>query len=117
MAGSTKRLGARYGRRIRKKLDAIETAQKTAYKCPYCNYPSVKRIAAGIWTCKKCTTTFTGRAYSISKTKSGEEMSGPEGALAQITVEEPKEPVVEETPAIQEEPVAGKQMEEEIPAE
>ncbi len=69
MPGSTKRLGARYGRRVRAKLDAIETAQKTRYKCPYCHKPATNRIAVGIWRCSKCESTFTGKAYSLEKGK------------------------------------------------
>lgn len=67
MVGSTKRLGVRYGRRVREKLDAIETAQKTQYKCPYCHKIATKRIAAGIWHCQKCDSTFTGKAYCLEK--------------------------------------------------
>lgn len=67
--GSTKRLGSRYGRRVRHKLDDIETLQKQKYKCPYCRFTKVKRLAAGIWQCGKCNAKFAGKAYTV-KTES-----------------------------------------------
>jgi|TARA_B100001971_G_C18146165_1_gene513172 large subunit ribosomal protein L37Ae len=65
--GSTKRFGARYGRRVREKLAEIEKDQKKKQKCPYCNQLKVKRIAVGIWHCNKCKTKFAGRAYSLKE--------------------------------------------------
>ena len=41
--------------------------EKGKHICPYCKAPKVKRIAAGIWECKKCNSKFTGKAYSIKK--------------------------------------------------
>ncbi len=64
---SGKRFGARYGRSTRHKFSKIEAEQKKAHKCPYCHEPKVKRLAAGIWTCRKCKAKFTGRAYTIPK--------------------------------------------------
>ena len=65
--GTTKRLGTRYGRTIREKLGSIEAKQKKLYKCPYCSYESAKRMASGIWFCKKCSAKFTSKAYSVEK--------------------------------------------------
>jgi len=65
--GSTKRLGARYGRTVKFKLGKIETEQHKKHKCPYCNYVAVKRKALGIWHCTKCNATFTNKAYTVSK--------------------------------------------------
>ena len=62
---STRRLGVRYGRRIRLRLGLIEKSQHTEYKCPYCSAMKVKRISMGIWECKKCDSKFTGKAYKI----------------------------------------------------
>jgi len=59
-----KRFGARYGRRPKKKFAQIETQQRMTHKCPYCNKTAVKRVAAGIWECRKCEIKFAGRAYS-----------------------------------------------------
>lgn len=64
---SGKRFGARYGRRLRHKFAKIEAEQKKAHKCPYCSYNKVKRVAVGIWSCRKCGAKFTGRAYTIPK--------------------------------------------------
>ena len=65
--GPAKRFGARYGRRIKEKLAAIEKVQRADHKCPYCHYLKVKRVSAGIWHCKNCEAKFTGKAYTISK--------------------------------------------------
>ncbi len=64
---STKRFGARYGRRLREKVGEIEFEQRSKHKCPYCHARKVKREAIGIWQCQKCHSKFTGKAYSISK--------------------------------------------------
>ena len=65
--GSVKRFGARYGRKLKLKFSKIETEQRKLHKCPYCNKIAVKRIAVGIWNCRKCKAKFTGKAYSVSK--------------------------------------------------
>ncbi|MEK6827838.1 MAG: 50S ribosomal protein L37ae [Nanoarchaeota archaeon] len=65
--GSVKRFGARYGRKLKVKFSKIEIEQRKLHKCPYCNKTAVKRMAVGIWNCKKCNAKFTGKAYSISK--------------------------------------------------
>ena len=65
--GSVKRFGARYGRKLKVKFSKIETEQRKFHKCPYCNKVAVKRVAVGIWNCKKCNAKFTGKAYSVSK--------------------------------------------------
>ena len=63
--GSAGRFGARYGRKLRKKITDIEKKQRQWHKCPYCNKKRVKRLAAGIWFCKHCESKFTGKAYTI----------------------------------------------------
>jgi len=65
--GSIKRFGVRYGRTVKDKLSKIEAVLKKKHKCPYCHSLSAKRLAAGIWCCKKCDAKFTGKAYSVSK--------------------------------------------------
>jgi len=75
VAGSVKRFGARYGRKPKLKFSKIEAEQRKLHKCPYCNKTAVKRVAVGIWHCRKCNAKFTGRAYSITKkiiTREGE---------------------------------------------
>ncbi len=66
--GSIKRFGPRYGRTVKLKLAKVEKEQRKKHKCPYCNSMQVKRITAGIWSCKKCNAKFTGKAYTIAKT-------------------------------------------------
>ena len=65
--GSVKRFGARYGRRVKLKLAKIEAVQRGKHQCPYCHAWAVKRIASGIWNCKKCEAKFTGKSYSTKK--------------------------------------------------
>ena len=65
--GSVKRFGARYGRKLKLKFSKIETEQRKLHKCPYCSKTAVKRVAVGIWNCRKCNAKFTGKAYSITK--------------------------------------------------
>ena len=64
-AGSTKRYGARYGKGLKIKAGMIEHQYRQKQKCPYCRKVGVKRVAVGIWNCKKCGAKFTGKAYSI----------------------------------------------------
>jgi large subunit ribosomal protein L37Ae len=61
----TKRFGARYGRRTKKKFALIESQQRAKHKCPYCSKEGVKRLATGIWQCRKCDIKFAGKAYTI----------------------------------------------------
>ncbi|MFA5796845.1 MAG: 50S ribosomal protein L37ae [Candidatus Woesearchaeota archaeon] len=62
------RYGVRYGRRNRQKVANLEVEQKKKHPCPYCKYPKVKRLSAGIWQCDKCKAKFTSRAYTVGKT-------------------------------------------------
>lgn len=61
--GSAGRFGARYGKKIRTLVASVEKVQKQRHICPKCRMPYVRRVAAGIWMCKKCGTKFAGRAY------------------------------------------------------
>lgn len=65
--GSAKRFGSRYGSKPKHKFAKIEKEQRKKHKCPYCNNVAVKRVAMGIWHCRKCNSKFTGKAYTISK--------------------------------------------------
>ena len=96
--GSVKRFGARYGRKLKVKFSKIETEQRKLHKCPYCNKTAVKRIAVGIWNCKKCSAKFTGKAYSVSKkiiTKEAAEMAEEEPVAANEETEETEEALEE----------------------
>ncbi|MEK6861468.1 MAG: 50S ribosomal protein L37ae [Nanoarchaeota archaeon] len=61
--GSAGRFGARYGKSIRAQITEVEKRQRARHKCPYCNRFSIKRVASGIYYCRKCRSKFTGRAY------------------------------------------------------
>jgi len=63
---STKRFGARYGRRTKAKFAQVEILQRAKHKCTSCHKVSVKRVALGIWHCEKCGNTFAGKAYTPS---------------------------------------------------
>jgi large subunit ribosomal protein L37Ae len=60
---SAGRFGARYGRKLKRKIDDIEKIQKGKHTCPYCKKIGVKRLAVGIWYCKKCDSKYAGKAY------------------------------------------------------
>ena len=61
--GTAGKFGARYGRRLKKKVAEIEKKLKQWHKCPYCRKLKVKREASGIWVCRSCKSKFTGKAY------------------------------------------------------
>lgn len=60
--GPAGRYGPRYGTRIRQRIAGLEPG-KGRHTCPRCLKPGVKRIAAGIWECRKCGLKFAGKAY------------------------------------------------------
>ena len=64
---SAGRFGARYGRKLRKRVTDIESQQKKKHTCPYCSKTgSVKRLSSGVWNCKKCGSKFTSKAYTVA---------------------------------------------------
>jgi large subunit ribosomal protein L37Ae len=65
--GPAKRFGPRYGRTVKFKLAKIEKEQRKPQICPYCDMPKAKRVSAGIYTCSKCKSKFTSRAYFVKK--------------------------------------------------
>jgi large subunit ribosomal protein L37Ae len=67
MSGSSKRFGARYGRKIRARVEMIESELKKKHLCPYCQKKGVKRVAKGVWECRKCSAKFTAKAYKIGE--------------------------------------------------
>ena len=78
--GTAKRFGARYGRTPKHKLAKIEAEyRKKPQLCPYCGKQRVKRLAVGIWECRKCRAKFAGKAYTIKKALVLEEKEGVEG--------------------------------------
>ena len=61
--GSAGRFGARYGRKIKHKINDVEKVLYGKHKCPYCRKLSVKRVSAGIWYCNKCNSKYAAKAY------------------------------------------------------
>ena len=61
--GTTGRYGPRYGTKTKKVVRNIEKKAKEEKVCPYCERKALKRVASGIWYCKKCKTKFAGAAY------------------------------------------------------
>lgn len=62
---SSGRFGARYGKKVRTRLVAVEEKQRKKQKCPYCGKLGVKRVASGIWDCKKCGKKFASSAFYL----------------------------------------------------
>ncbi len=65
-AGVVGRLGARYGRTVRGRVDKIEAEMRRKHLCPSCNSMKVERASVGVWRCAKCGATFAGAAYAPS---------------------------------------------------
>jgi large subunit ribosomal protein L37Ae len=61
--GSAGKFGPRYGMRLRRKWVEIDRKQRLRHVCPVCQRRGVKRVASGIWACRKCGAKFTGGAY------------------------------------------------------
>ena len=61
--GSSGRFGARYGKGVKKRIVAIESIEKKKHACPSCLKPGMKRLASGIWKCKKCGLKVAGKSY------------------------------------------------------
>jgi len=62
-AGIAGRLGPRYGVRIRRRVQEVEELQKQRHPCPRCLARNVKRVASGVWKCRRCGLAFAGGAY------------------------------------------------------
>ena len=83
-AGTAGRYGARYGVVVRKLTRDIEKAERTSYECPTCHHKSVKRLASGIWECRRCEAKFAAASYSpISKKLTTQEEKEAEAAEEQ----------------------------------
>jgi large subunit ribosomal protein L37Ae len=62
--GTTGRFGTRYGVSLRRRIKEIETGVRSNHVCPACESKKVKRVSAGVWSCRKCGHKFAGGAYS-----------------------------------------------------
>jgi large subunit ribosomal protein L37Ae len=61
--GSSGRLGARYGVRIRKRIADVELQSKGRHECPKCKAVALGRTASGIWACRHCGAEFASSSY------------------------------------------------------
>src|SRR5512137_437299 len=61
--GSSGRLGARYGVRIRKRIADVEGQSKGRHECPKCKAVAMGRLANGIWECRHCGAKFASSSY------------------------------------------------------
>ncbi|MFC1685979.1 50S ribosomal protein L37ae [Nanoarchaeota archaeon] len=59
------KFGSGYGKKVRESFIAVEKKQRTKQVCPYCQKPTAKRLAKGIWNCKFCKKKFTGGAFYL----------------------------------------------------
>ncbi|MBW2976971.1 50S ribosomal protein L37ae [Candidatus Woesearchaeota archaeon] len=107
--GSAKRFGARYGSKPKHEFAKIEKEQRKRHKCPYCHNFKVKRVAFGIWQCKKCNSKFTGKAYSIEASIAVKGHSG----IDKTTLEMPQNTALEELSTSEEKSDLGETEEEE----
>lgn len=86
------RFGSRYGVGIKKKIVKVEKDQKNLSNCSFCGFDKIKRIAAGLFICKKCGKKFTGGAYqtetligkSVKKAVSQKSFAAEESNLAEL---------------------------------
>lgn len=63
--GSAGRFGARYGLKIRRRVVDIEKLERAKQNCPVCKTGKVKRMAMGIYVCRKCKAKIAGKAYTL----------------------------------------------------
>ena len=97
--GPLKRYGVRYGKTTKVRAAKIEFEQRKPQHCPSCLKPAAKRVAVGIYQCRKCNAKFTGRAYSVTQAL---ERTAPAAAatkleLAEAELLEAKEQEAEES--------------------
>lgn len=62
--GSSGRLGARYGVRIRKRIADVEMVSKGRHECPKCMAVALGRTSSGIWVCRHCGAKIASSSYA-----------------------------------------------------
>ncbi len=62
--GSTGWMGPRYGIRIRRRVLEIDRTRGDA-PCPRCSTVTLRRVASGIFECRRCGTRFASNAYAF----------------------------------------------------
>lgn len=61
--GSTGRYGVRYGAKLRRRVLDIDKKRSEPVRCPACATKALRRVAVGLWRCRKCELVFAGGAY------------------------------------------------------
>lgn len=64
--GSTGWMGPRYGIRIRRRVLEIDRERRKPAPCPRCSTTTVRRVASGVYRCRRCGTRFSSGAYVFS---------------------------------------------------
>ena len=62
---SAGQFGYKYGKKIRDKIIEVKRKSKKKYMCPACSRRAVRRVAAGVWICKKCGKKFASGAFEF----------------------------------------------------
>lgn len=103
--GSSGRLGARYGVRVRKRIADVESVTRGRHECPRCKTVAMSRIANGIWLCSHCGANIASSSYMPTKPVAvrreiGEVLAEAESKEAEETEETvPEAEETEEMPA------------------
>lgn len=64
IVGIAGKFGPRYGASLRKQYKEIMEKKNEPHICPFCGMSGgVMRVSIGLWTCRKCGTTWAGAAY------------------------------------------------------
>jgi len=54
-----------YGIKLKKKARVVEAKQRKKQTCPFCSKKGVKRLAKGLWNCKRCGKKFASHTYYL----------------------------------------------------
>ncbi|MEM0475402.1 MAG: hypothetical protein QW343_01270 [Candidatus Norongarragalinales archaeon] len=73
-----RKMGSRYGKKIRERARAVAAAKCGKHACPKCGKPKLKREGYAKWCCRSCGSVFAGGAFEPETTV---------GASARKTVE------------------------------
>lgn len=54
-----------YGKKIRQAVSEANKKSRKKYKCPSCSRTSIRRVANGVWQCRKCSAKFASGAFEF----------------------------------------------------
>ncbi len=63
--GSTGWMGAKYGIRVRRRVQDVDRVAKSDFACPKCSTLTVRRVGSGRFKCRRCERTFASDAYNF----------------------------------------------------